>query len=365
MEKLYYWIALRFTFGIGNVIYRNLITYFKSPEKIFQADPDELRKVAGITTKAIEAINSFRPNPEIDRELKLIESNNITLITLNSPYYPENLRNIYDPPPFLYVKGALKKEDRDAVAIVGSRYASEYGTRATEEISRSLASRGVTIVSGMARGIDSYAHQGALSVKGRTIAVLGSGIDVVYPPENSRLYDAIASHGAVVSEYPMGTEPHSYNFPARNRIISGLSQGVLVAEASPKSGSLITARLALDQGRDVFAIPGNVYSYKSKGTHSLLRSGAKLVESAQDILEELQFKINACPKQAEEETIAAPPRLNLEAQEIYALIQNEPVHIDELIVGSNFSISRISSILLELEMNSMVKQLPGKRFVRC
>ena len=363
MQDLYYWIALRLTIGIGNVNYKNLIKHFNSPEKIFNAPPNELSKVEGITTKAVASILRFKPNPEIDRELDLIVSKDINIITLSSPYYPENLKNIYDPPPFLYVKGEIKREDRNAIAVVGSRMASEYGIMATEEICRDLANRGICIVSGMARGIDSCAHYAALSRKGRTLAVLGSGIDVVYPSENRKLYDIIASCGAVVSEYPMGTEPHGYNFPARNRIISGLSLGVLVVEASPKSGSLITARLALDQGREVFAIPGNVYSFKSKGTHNLLRSGAKLVESAYDIIEDLQLKVDTY--QTEEEEDKKTKGLNPEAQKIYAFIQKEPVHIDELILKSEFSCGRISSILLELELKSLIKQLPGKRFYRC
>ena len=364
MHELYYWIALRLICGIGNVNYKNLLDHFGSPEKIFEAEPEELRKVAGITTKAVESILKFRSFPDIDRELDLIDSKKINIITLNSPGYPENLKNIYDPPPFLYVKGQIKKEDNNAFAVVGSRNTSEYGVIATEEISRQLALRGITIVSGMARGIDSYAHQAALACRGRTIAVLGSGVDVIYPAENRKLYHAIAEHGAVISEYPMGTAPYSYNFPARNRIISGLSTGVLVAEASLKSGSLITARLALEQGRDVFAIPGNVFSYKCKGTNKLLRSGAKLVESADDIIEELQFKVDAYAQIAKKE-VGRILDLNPETQIIYELIQEEPVQINDLIIKSELSFSRLSSILLDLELSNLIKQLPGKRFIKC
>jgi DNA processing protein len=364
VHELYYWIALRLICGIGNVNYKNLLDHFGSPEKIFEAEPEELRKVAGITTKAVESILKFRSFPDIDRELDLIDSKKINIITLNSPGYPENLKNIYDPPPFLYVKGQIKKEDNNAFAVVGSRNTSEYGVIATEEISRQLALRGITIVSGMARGIDSYAHQAALACRGRTIAVLGSGVDVIYPAENRKLYHAIAEHGAVISEYPMGTAPHSYNFPARNRIISGLSTGVLVAEASLKSGSLITARLALEQGRDVFAIPGNVFSYKCKGTNKLLRSGAKLVESADDIIEELQFKVDAYAQIAKKE-VGRILDLNPETQIIYELIQEEPVQINDLIIKSELSFSRLSSILLDLELSNLIKQLPGKRFIKC
>ena len=317
----------------------------------------------GINARAVESITKFKPSPEIERELERVISKGAHIITYNSPEYPENLKNIYDPPPYLYVKGEIKKDDAAAIAVVGSRSASEYGMKVTEEISRSLAARGITIISGMARGIDSCAHQAALSALGRTIAVLGSGIDVVYPPENKKLYSAIAAQGAVVSEYPMGTEPNSYNFPARNRIISGLSQGVLVIEASPKSGSLITARLALEQGRDVFAVPGNVYSFKSRGTNSLLRSGAKLVETARDILEELPFAA-AGPAQKEKAEDSRINSLGPEVKKVYALIQEAPVHIDELLLQSKLSNGKLSSVLLDLELTGLIKQQPGKRFIR-
>ncbi len=361
MHELYYWIALRLTCGIGNVNYKNLINHFGTPEKIFHADAAELRKVEGISARARESVLKFKHSHVIDMELDLITAEKIEIVTLNSPNYPENLKNIYDPPPFLYVKGKLNKQDCNAIAVVGSRRASEYGIKVTEEISRALALRDITIISGMARGIDSQAHEAALACGGRTIAVLGCGVDVVYPPENRKLYGAIVSNGAVISEYPMGTEPNSYNFPARNRIISGLSIGVLVAEASLKSGSLITARLALDQGRDVFAVPGNIFSLKSKGSNSLLKSGAQLVEGADDIIESMHFKVNAY-KKAEEEENEKAGNLSMEAQTIYKLLQKESAQIDEIILKSRLSSSQVSSVLLELELNGFIKQLPGKRF---
>jgi DNA processing protein len=362
VSDLYYWIALRFVFGIGNINYKNLINHFGSPEKALQATADELAQVEGITSRAIESIRNFKPGTEIEHEIELIGRKSVTIITLNDPAYPENLKNIYDPPPFLYVKGSITKNDDNAIAVVGSRNASEYGISATERISRELARSGLTIVSGMARGIDSTAHYGALSVNGRTIAVLGSGIDVVYPPENRKLYESIAEHGAVISEVPIGTEPNAYNFPARNRIISGLSLGVLVVEASLKSGSLITARLALEQGRDVFAVPGNVHSYKSKGTHRLLKEGAKLVESAQDIRDEI--RVNASAAGADEKQPDATIDLNPDSRSVYQLLHEEPVHIDELIAQTGFTSSKVSAILLDLELDELIKQLPGKRFAK-
>lgn len=362
MSDLYYWIALRFVFGIGNINYKNLINHFGSPEKALQATTDELEQVEGITSRAIESIRNFKPGTEIEHEIELIGKKSVTIITLNDPAYPENLKNIYDPPPFLYVKGGITKNDANAIAVVGSRNASEYGISATERISRELARSGLTIVSGMARGIDSTAHYGALSVNGRTIAVLGSGIDVVYPPENRKLYESIAEHGAVISELPIGTEPNAYNFPARNRIISGLSLGVLVVEASLKSGSLITARLALEQGRDVFAVPGNVHSYKSKGTHRLLKEGAKLVESAQDIRDEIRVNVSAAG--ADEKQPEVSIDLSPDSRSVYELLHEEPVHIDELIAQTGFASSKVSAILLDLELDGLIKQLPGKRFAK-
>jgi len=360
VKDLYYWVALRLAFGIGNINYKNLINHFQSPENVFKARPGELERVEGITARAVESIRNYKPDRAIDKELDLIDKKAVTVITLNDAAYPKNLRNIYDPPPFLYVKGALSSLDDTAFAIVGSRNASEYGMTATERISRELALRGLTIVSGMARGIDSCAHNGALAARGRTIAVLGSGIDVIYPPENRRLYESITGHGAVISEFPMGTKPNAYNFPARNRIISGLSLGVLVVEASLHSGSLITAQLALEQGRDVFAVPGNVHSYKSKGTHKLLKDGARLVENAQDILDEIRVEVSAAApgEKLPDET----PGLSSELQAVVQLLQENPLHIDEIIVQTGYSSSQLSALLLDLELNGLIQQLPGKRF---
>jgi DNA processing protein len=359
VHDLYYWVALRQVCGVGNVIYKILINHFKSPEKIFNTSVEELKNVEGISVRAVEAITGFKPTNEIDREIDEILSKEINIITLNSPDYPENLKNIYDPPPFLYVKGSFVEGDNNSVAVVGSRNASEYGIKVTQEISRNLASLGVTIVSGMARGIDSAAHIAAIQGGGRTVAVLGSGVDVIYPPENRRLFEKITQNGAVVSEYPLGTRPNSYNFPPRNRIISGLSLGVLVVEASPKSGSLITAKLALDQGRDVYAVPGNVYSYKAKGTHSLLKSGAKLVDNANDIVEELNITVK--PIKENKEVIQ---ELSPELLMIYDFCQDEPIHIDNIIFKTGLSSARVSALLLDLELSGILKQLPGKMFTK-
>jgi len=359
VHELYYWVALRQVCGVGNVIYKILINHFKSPERIFNATVEELKNVEGVSSRVLEAITGFNSTGEIDREIDEILAKEINIVTFNSPDYPENLKNIYDPPPFLYVKGSFIDDDTNSVAVVGSRNASEYGIKVTQEISRNLASLGVTIVSGMARGIDSTAHVAVIQGGGRTVAVLGSGLDVIYPPENRRLFEKITENGAVVSEYPLGTRPNSYNFPPRNRIISRFSLGVLVVEASPKSGSLITAKLALDQGRDVYAVPGNVYSYKAKGTHSLLKSGAKLVDNAQDIVEELNITVN--PIKENKEVIQ---ELSPELLKIYDLFQEEPIHIDNIILKTGLTSGRVSALLLDLELGGILKQLPGKMFTK-
>jgi DNA processing protein len=245
--------------------------------------------------------------------LELINKNNITVITDRDESYPENLFNIYDRPPLLYIKGNLQKEDIN-IAIVGSRLASTYGKFITERISRELAMKGITIVSGMARGIDSAAHRGAIAAQGRTVAVLGCGLDIIYPPENKNLFSDIVQNGAVISEYPPQTQPLSAHFPARNRIISGISYGVVVVEAGEKSGSLITARLALEQGREVFAVPGSIDSVGSRGTNKLIKQGAKLIENIDDILEDILPQLDRKPAKV------VPP--DLSRQKIDAPIAN-------------------------------------------
>jgi DNA processing protein len=362
VHELYYWIALRLIPGIGNITCRNLLARFGSPEFVFHAGRDDLAEVEGLGPQTAQAILQFRHSDAINREIEHIEAAGVRALTIASPEYPDNLRNIYDPPPLLYVKGSLTPQDKSALAVVGSRSSSDYGRRAAHDICREIAASGLTVVSGMARGIDAVAHSAALTAQGRTIAVLGCGVDVVYPPENQKLYDRIIENGAVVSEYSMGAKPNAYNFPARNRIISGLALGVLVVEAGIKSGSLITARMALEQGRDVFAVPGSIYSFKTKGAHSLLRNGAKLVEGAADILEELNL---ADPQHRKTETaVDALPELEPALQNLYGMLQESPVHIDDLIVRSNLPSGQLSSLLLELELSGFVQQLPGKRFAK-
>ena len=362
-REIYDWLALSFIEGLGRVSYRNLIQRFHSPERVFNASIKDLEKVEGLKPNVIKQLREFNQADRVKSELELMRKHKVTLVTSLDENYPSNLLNIYDPPAFLYVRGELKKEDNIAIAIVGSRFASHYGKLVTERISRDLALEGITVVSGLARGIDTSAHRGALSAKGRTIAVLGCGIDVDYPAENKKLREEIASSGALISEFQMSTPPASSHFPIRNRIISGLSLGVVVVEASHRSGSLITARLALEQGRDVFAVPGSIDSLRSRGTHRLIKEGAKLVEDAQDIYSEVLPQIKSHIQLVDLKQDKGE-LLSREARSILDLLEQGQLQIDTIIAGTGLSSSKVSSTLLDLELRGLIRQLPGKVFVR-
>ncbi len=367
-NKLKYWLALKSIVGIGNIGFPVLIDKFGTLEAIFSASAAELQTAPGITKKAAAGIATFKSWGSIDNALKMAEKAGISIVTYQDELYPAKLLEIYDRPPLLYVKGILKEDDIN-ISIVGSRLASTYGKYTTERISRELALKGITVVSGLARGIDSAAHRGALSVQGRTIAVLGTGLDIVYPPENKKLFAAIGENGAVVSEFPLGTPPRACNFPARNRIISGMSYGVVVVEAGEKSGSLITARLALEQGREVFAVPGTIDSAGSRGTNKLIKQGAKLIENTDDILEEILPQLEKpktmkpLPASGDETGIVRKnENLNSVDRQIIALLSNSRLHIDELIISTGFAVGDILSSLMKLELNGIINQHPGKFF---
>ncbi|MDP3016791.1 MAG: DNA-processing protein DprA, partial [Deltaproteobacteria bacterium] len=326
-EDLFYWLALNFVPGVGAVFIKRLLDRFQTPEAVFQASMKELLEVEGLGVKVASEIRKGPSEQAVKNELSSLEKSGGRIITLKDEVYPPRLRDIYDPPALLYLKGELKKEDELAVSIVGSRKTTPYGRWITEKISQTLVRYGVTIVSGMARGVDSVAHWGAISGGGRTLAVLGCGVDVVYPPENRNLFSKIIEQGAVLSEFPMGSPPEGGHFPKRNRIISGLSMGVVVVEAGPDSGSLITANYALEQGREVFAIPGNVGADGSRGTNRLIKDGAKLVESSEDILEEIlpQWRRE---KERIEEVKPRGPDLSEEEKVLYEMLGETPLHID-------------------------------------
>ncbi len=373
-ENLKYWIALKSIDGIGNASFQPLLNHFGSPAAVFSATIHKLSAIPGISKKSAAAIVSFKDWDNILRQMDILDKMGISVVTYLDELYPHNLLNIYDRPAFFYILGHLDKEDVP-LAIVGSRNASTYGRYTTDRISRELALRGITIVSGMARGIDSCAHRGALAAKGRTIAVLGSGLDVIYPPENKKLFTAISSNGAVISEFPLGTQPLSYNFPARNRIISGLSYGVVVVEAGEKSGSLITAKLAMEQGREVFAIPGTIDSASSRGTNSLIKQGAKLVENIDDILEDILPQLEQSPARQtrrKQEILFAGNALTDAEQKVDSLsfieqtilkgMPQEKMHADDIIAGTGLPVADVLSALITLELKEMIVQHPGKLF---
>lgn len=357
------WLALARIRGLGCASFKKLADFFGDPSRALSASENTLAQVPGLERPAIEGILGFSEWDEVGKEIGRSAQAGANILPYAAARYPARLKTIADPPPFLFVKGELRDEDERAIAVVGSRSASEYGLRVTRDLCGGLASLGFTVVSGMARGIDAAAHEAALEAGGRTVAVLGSGIDVIYPPEHEQLYQRISRQGAVVSELPMGTPPLSFNFPARNRLISGMVVGVVVVEATEKSGSLITAALALEQGREVFAVPGEAGASRSRGTHQLIRQGAKLVERVEDILEEIapQLAGRAATQQASL-PLALPPNMSAEAKKIFELVLGRPRQIDEVIETSGLTPAKVSEILLDLEILGLLKQLPGKRF---
>jgi DNA processing protein len=367
-EDLKYWIALKSVAGVGNVVFPALLEKFGSPQAVFGASAAGLAEVKGISKETVRQIIHFDQWDKVKAEIELIVKNDVKIVTYQDKFYPDKLLNIYDRPPYIYIRGTLDGKDTN-IAVVGSRQASTYGNYTTERISRELAQRGITVVSGMARGIDSAAHRGAISGRGRTIAVLGSGLDVIYPPENKKLYFEIIENGTVISEYPMGTPPRSSNFPARNRIISGMSYGVVIVEAGEKSGSLITARLALEQGREVFAVPGSIDSVGSRGTNKLIKQGAKLIENTDDILEEIipqmetnNIRITESAPLPQKTNAKHPPEMSADERKIIDLISTKKLHIDDLISISGLPSSEILSTLTRLELQGIIYQHPGKFF---
>ncbi|MGB2927927.1 MAG: DNA-processing protein DprA [Desulfobacterales bacterium] len=365
MENILPWFILKSVQGIGNHLFKRLIDCFHSPENVFEASGKDLLEVEGITPRLIAAIKHHKIPDSVKKDLDLVMKKGYKIVTMSDTDYPPLLLQIPDPPPFLYVFGRLKDSFKN-IAVVGSRNATEYGISTTRRLCKDLALREMTIVSGMAIGIDSAAHQGALMGKGNTIAVLGSGLEIVYPAENRKLFHMIAENGAVISEFPLLTEPEPHNFPIRNRIISGISLGTVVVEATKRSGSLITARLAAEQNREVFAIPGSIHSFKSTGTHTLIKQGAKLVEHAQDIMEELSYIIEA-PHEKDKtgnEIMERISQLSSEESLVFEAIDAYPVHIDDLARKLSMKPGKLSSILLQLELKGIVLQSPGKLFSR-
>ena len=357
MEDLEYWIGFNIVQGIGPAKVRVLLNHFGDLETSWRASAAELKR-AGLDRRAIKNLLTTRARISLDEEVEKIARKGATVLTWDDPGYPSLLRQIHHPPPVLYVKGEIRSEDEWAVAVVGTRRATVYGREAARHIAGDLARSGVTIVSGLARGIDAEAHKVALEARGRTIAVLGCGIDIVYPPEHVRLAQAIIERGALVTEYALGTPPEGGNFPPRNRIISGLTLGVVIVEAGETSGALITADYAAEQGREVFAVPGNIFYRGAKGCNRLIQQGATPVLSVEDILEELNLTMVG-QQQEVREIIPENETESLLLQHLSA----EPTHVDELRQESGLPIATVSSTLALMELKGMVRQVGGMNYV--
>jgi DNA processing protein len=355
-------IALNMLPKMGPVRLRKLLEVFETPQRILNARPAELRAVEGIGNDVADSIVRWEEKVDLGTELRRVEELGVHVITQRSHEYPKSLREIHNPPIVLYVKGEITERDDHAIGIVGSRRASHYGLESAKKLSYQLAYAGMTVVSGLARGIDTAAHQGALAAKGRTIAVLGSGFRHLYPAENRPLAEKIAEAGAVVSEFSMDVKADVQTFPMRNRIISGWSRGLLVVEAGLNSGALISATQAIEQGRSVFAVPGQMDRPNAFGSNRLIQQGAKLVMDARDILEEVQVLFTAAP--IPEAAKQHPAALKPEEKRVYEAIGDTETAIDEIITKSGLPTAVVSSTLLALEMKRTVKQLPGQYFVK-
>mgnify|MGYP003973594957 FL=1 len=362
-ETLKYWLALNMVVGVGRTLFHRLVQRLGSPQAVFSASRNDLLGIQGIGDKVVGEIKRFDVDSSAERELRLAEKEGVRILTLESEEYSPLLKSIYDPPPILYIKGKPLNSITLPLAVVGTRTPSEYGKLVAERLCLKLASAGFSIISGLGRGVETMGHKAALSAGADTIAVFGCGLGHTYPPENINLRKQIAEQGAILSEFPVFMRPDRNNFPARNRILSGLALGTVVVEAAEKSGALITADFALEQGREVFAVPGNVTSPKSKGTNSLIKSGAKLADSAEAVLEEL---LPALGESLKAKVATEEPKVKLdndEEKKIFSLLSLESRHIDNLIENSNLSPAQVSATLLQLELRGLVRQLSGKMYI--
>jgi DNA processing protein len=359
-------IALNMIEHVGPVRVRQLLETFGSATAILSASKSALMRVNGIGDDTADAISRWEDTIDLGAELRRISDFGCHVVTPDEELYPELLRQIYDPPIVLYVKGSLSARDKNSVALVGSRRATHYGLETARRLAYQLAYVGVTVVSGGARGIDTAAHHGALTAKGRTIAVLGTGINIVFPPENVALFEKIAANGAIMTQFPFNRPADKQSFPIRNRIVAGMTLGTVVVEAGLNSGALITAGMAVDCGRQLFAVPGRIDSPQSKGCHDLIKKGAKLCEGAEDVLCEFEYLFpptNRPPTPAESGALPALALSDSE-QKVLEAVNADETTIDEVIQRSGLPASAVSAALLGLEMKRLVRQLPGKRFLR-
>ncbi len=343
---------------IGSKRIRSLVARFGTPDKVFGASVRELVEIEGISKQLAQNIKQHKNDSFIENQIQLLQTRNANVVSFWQDEYPPSLKNIPDAPILLYYKGNGLPVGQKSLAIVGTRHPSAYGKLITESFTRDLVRNGFTLVSGLARGVDTIAHQTTVNEGGQTIAVLGSGVDVIYPYENKKLSESICEKGLLVSEFPLGTKPEAMFFPRRNRIIAGLCSATLVIEAGKKSGALITADRAIEQGSDVFAVPGNINSPKSAGCNQLIQQGAKLITNVQDILEEYD-SVGAVPVQQQ-----APPDLSADEKKIFDLLSNEPLHIDRLSEKAGLPTSQVLGVLLSLELRNLAKQIIGKHFIR-
>ncbi len=357
-------IALNMLPTMGPVRLRRLLEVFGAPERVLAAKGSELRAVEGIGREVVEQITNWETLVDLPAELRRIREFGASVITAASPEYPRQLREIHAPPIVLYVWGELTERDQHAIAVIGSRRTTHYGSESAKKLAYQLAYAGLTVISGLARGIDTAAHQGALAAKGRTIAVIGSGLSKLYPPENAALAEKIRNgNGAIVSEFSMEIEPDRQTFPMRNRIISGWSHGILVVEAGANSGALITASQAIEQGRSVYAVPGHINAPSAHGSNRLIQQGAKLVMDASDILDDLQVLLPETKPSPEAAARPLPP-LSDDERAVLEAIEATETAIDDISARSQLPSATVSATLLRLELKHLVKQLPGKHFVK-
>lgn len=368
-ENSKYWLAINNIKNLGPVTIKKMWEHFGDIKTVWEADEKQISEIEGLSRQPVKAFLENRGSIDLDGQMIKLEEAKVKALTLEDADYPSMLKNIYDPPPVLFIKGEILRSDEKALAIVGTRRASRYGLDTAKKLAAELAAMGITIISGMASGIDTAAHWGALSSKGRTIAVFGCGVDVIFPQENRGLAREIEKSGALVSEYPLGEATSKSNFPRRNRIISGLSLGVIMVEGHYDSGAMITAKQALEQGREVFAVPGNVGLDQSKGPHWLIKQGAKLVETVDDVIEELtnQIRISkpCLPAGRSETNIKSEiPIIDLSPEErrVSSVINHEPKHIDAIAVELNMPVNQLSGLLMVMEIKKAIRQLPGKMF---
>jgi DNA processing protein len=359
-------VALNMIELVGPVRARHLLEHFGEAPAILGASRDQLMSVHGVGPEVAEAVVNWEKNVDLKAELQRIEDFGCHIVIQEDEQYPELLKQIYDPPILLYVKGALTSRDKNAVAMVGSRQTTHYGIEVARKLGYQLGYLGVTVVSGGARGIDTAAHQGALNGKGRTICVLGTAINIVFPPENKELFDHISANGAVITQYPFNRNADRQSFAIRNRIVAGMSLGTVVVEANLTSGALITANFAIEYGRQVFAVPGRIDSPRSKGCHELIKKGAKLCEGAEDILSEFEYLFPASnrPPAPNETGVLPALALSENEQRVFDALDGEPTPIDNVIRQSGMPASAVSVALFSLEIKHIVRQLPGKLFVK-